>query len=130
MEEGKTFVKLPALTLGKPTANNRVYTEEVMRRALTSLRSYVPVRLSRSSVEQPLVDAQDLYHATMVGEATNLVVEGDQLLVDIKLYGKELIEQLEDGKLAVRPLGVGSLNGTVVMDDYEIDGFVLTDKPA
>jgi hypothetical protein len=106
-----------------PTANNRIYPELVMRRALEryeaeqSARVVCKLDLSRGD-------------SITVGQVVSINLENGRLMVEAELPA-EVFTPFPDSMLHMSPVGVGTVRTDlpggvpVVQDDYELTSFCI-----
>lgn len=128
-------MKLNALLLNRPTANQHIYSKECMEQALKKYQEQI---VSKTSFVYNKMDADELDLKSAIGLVTSASIENDQLVCEIELldvgpewWTKELQDGLQSGSISVRPSGFGTCSRDgIIGTDYIISGFITTDKPA
>ena len=132
-------MKIPILTLDKPTANNRIYPRAVMEAAFAKYKKeFIDERRAMVVKRQPEQAITNLLD--VVGIIKEVSFEGDTVMADIEFLpnvpdGLICESGVKCGKLSLRTGGLGSLKKNeqgqhVVQDDYELTHCFLTDNPA
>ena len=112
-------MKVQVLLLGKPTQNNRIYPPEVVQKAMAQ-KPELPIFRHAG---------EDYTIGIAVGKGV-LHMDQDALYAECSISDADLVKQIEDGKLYIRPAGTGSVVKGVVADDYQLEFFFLTSNPA
>jgi len=137
-------MRFAILPVGLPTKNNRVYTREALEDALKRANEkWIPVTDGVSTFQD---GAAAINLKDVIGQAREFKIEHKsqpmrealcgvdsiasdevvtcQLVVD---QNSELLKLLLEGKIAARPMGIGSYEeGSNVVNDYEMTGVSLT----
>lgn len=127
------------LSLDKATANNRIYSKDVIKKALSDIQKNVNDGrfMVERSVEFPFDNMSKVNLENVCGVVENLTIADDKLMGDVKLLKlpdedtmNRLYDGLESGLLSIRPKGTGQLNENGEVSEYKLISLFVTDKPA
>lgn len=126
-------MKKEIMTIGVANKNNRIYSREVMERAVKEAQDKVRKNRMLVHYDNQISAVSDF--TTAGGVVKELKIEGDKVIADVEILktptGNKLKEDFEKGHVQVRAAGIGGLNkqenGTyLVTEDYVLDRLLFT----
>ncbi len=116
-------MKTSLMTLDKPNLNGRVYSTELMQKAISACTFPLPIeRTSRFGSDT---------RGTVVGFASALAVEDGEVLAECDFLTDTMAELVRVGAMHVVSAGLGTVGPDgKVQGDYELTYLFLTDDPA
>lgn len=135
--------KTTALILNTPTVNNRIYTTEVIEKALINFRKKIDSDIAFGELAPNIQGFEDRsFNYSKVESAgishlvTEIVIIDNELVVEIETlpvrWGQFLSKLIKEDKVALRPVGIGEIENIdgkdYIKDGYEIVSFMFYDK--
>lgn len=124
------------LTLNTPNKNGRIYTAEVIQKAIDATQNMIPSAPGSVPLTAEMPQGINVDLEKVCGMVTNMRIEGDRLVGDVSVIDRaknvfpDLESALLNGDLAVRPTGIGVFDKQQKISEYTLICFAVTNDPA